>query len=201
MGSIKMFFRQMWDKTSPNNDYFSCCLNLNTDFNWGKCGLQFLDVVPGLFVTSWMSRHCVPGVILVARPLLERSTTVYQTDICQLFCLSSVLKFIRWRMMCCLFECLSSSLSLFLHSSHFPIFVFLLVFTYFFFLSSHLLSSKSQRSSCFFTLFSVSVARFTHWILNLESSVSSETRNKTRSMRTTKRLKRAYTGIMKNKWQ
>lgn len=168
MGSIKMFFRQMWDKTSPNNDYFSCCLNLNTDFNWGKCGLQFLDVVPGLFVTSWMSRHCVPGVILVARPLLERSTTVYQTDICQLFCLSSVLKFIRWRMMCCLFECLSSSPSLFLHSSHFPIFVFLLVFTYFFFLSSHLLSSKSQRSSCFsrFSLCLSLDSPIESWILN-----------------------------------
>ncbi len=35
-----------------------------------------LDVVVGSFVTSWMSRRCALGVILVGRPLLGRFTTV-----------------------------------------------------------------------------------------------------------------------------
>ncbi len=35
-----------------------------------------LDVVVGSFVTSWMSRCCALGVILVGRPLLGRFTTV-----------------------------------------------------------------------------------------------------------------------------
>ncbi len=35
-----------------------------------------LDVVVGSFVTSWMSRRCTLGVILVGRPLLGRFTTV-----------------------------------------------------------------------------------------------------------------------------
>ncbi len=58
-----------------------------------------LDVVLGSFMTSWMSRHCALGVILVGRPPLGRFTTVpsflhntFQTDTCQLFCFSSVLE-------------------------------------------------------------------------------------------------------------
>ncbi len=35
-----------------------------------------LDVVLGSFMTSWMSRHCALGVILVGQPLLGRFTTV-----------------------------------------------------------------------------------------------------------------------------
>jgi len=35
-----------------------------------------LDVVVGSFVTSWMSRRCALGVILVSRPLLGRFSTV-----------------------------------------------------------------------------------------------------------------------------
>ncbi len=35
-----------------------------------------LDVVLGSFMTSWMSRHCALGVILVGRPPLGRFTTV-----------------------------------------------------------------------------------------------------------------------------
>ncbi len=35
-----------------------------------------LDVVLGSYMTSWMSRHCALGVILVGRPLLGRFTTV-----------------------------------------------------------------------------------------------------------------------------
>ncbi len=35
-----------------------------------------LDVVVGSFVTSWMSRRCALGVILIGRPLLGRFTTV-----------------------------------------------------------------------------------------------------------------------------
>ncbi len=35
-----------------------------------------LDVVLGSFMTSWMSRRCALGVILVGRPLLGRFTTV-----------------------------------------------------------------------------------------------------------------------------
>ncbi len=35
-----------------------------------------LDVVLGSFMTSWMSRQCVLGVILVGQPLLGRFTTV-----------------------------------------------------------------------------------------------------------------------------
>ncbi len=35
-----------------------------------------IDVVLGSFMTSWMSRHCALGVILVGQPLLGRLTTV-----------------------------------------------------------------------------------------------------------------------------
>ncbi len=35
-----------------------------------------LDVVLGSFKTSWMSRHCTLGVILVGQPLLGRFTPV-----------------------------------------------------------------------------------------------------------------------------
>ncbi len=37
-----------------------------------------LDVVLGSFMTSWMSRHCALGIILVGRPHLGRFTTVHQ---------------------------------------------------------------------------------------------------------------------------
>ncbi len=35
-----------------------------------------LDVVLGSFMTSWTSRHCALGEILVGRPLLGRFTTL-----------------------------------------------------------------------------------------------------------------------------
>ncbi len=35
-----------------------------------------LDVVLGFVMTSWVSRRCALGVILVGRPLLGRFTTV-----------------------------------------------------------------------------------------------------------------------------
>ncbi len=38
-------------------------------------GCSSLDVVLGSFMTSWMSRRCALGVILVDRPLLRRFTT------------------------------------------------------------------------------------------------------------------------------
>ncbi len=37
-----------------------------------------LDVVLGSFMTSWMSRHCALGIILVGWPHLGRFTTVHQ---------------------------------------------------------------------------------------------------------------------------
>ncbi len=81
-----------------------------------------LDVVLGSFMTSWMSHRCALGDILVGRPLLGRFNhcsmfspfvdngsdrgsleyqslrngfiNPFQTDICQLFCFSSVLEFL-----------------------------------------------------------------------------------------------------------
>ncbi len=72
-------------------------------------------VVLGSFMTSWMSRHCSLGVILVGRPLLGKvhpcsqfspfvdngsdrgslesqslRNLSFQMDTCQLFCLSCV---------------------------------------------------------------------------------------------------------------
>ncbi len=86
-----------------------------------------LDVFLGSLMTSWMSRHCALGVILVGQPLMGRFTTVpsflhlwimaltvvrwspkalewlynpFQTDTCQLFCFSSVLE--SWHDVCSL---------------------------------------------------------------------------------------------------
>ncbi len=49
---------------------------MNTDLTEASEACSSLDVVVGSFVTSWMSRRCALGVILVGRPLLGRFTTV-----------------------------------------------------------------------------------------------------------------------------
>ncbi len=63
--------------------FMKCCVGFISDvtghtpykkFNSEAC--RSLDVVLGSFMTSWMSRHCALGVILVGRPLLGRFTTV-----------------------------------------------------------------------------------------------------------------------------
>ncbi len=83
LGDNQHIFWQMWDEplctfwsavTYALDGVFAQSLSyrwiINTEFNWGKC--SSLDVVLGSFMSSWMSRHCTLGVILVGRPLLGR---------------------------------------------------------------------------------------------------------------------------------
>ncbi len=93
LGDNQDFFWQMWDE--PVCYFWSavafawelshgcrfCPVFLMVE-SWtltlieGSEACSSLDVVLGSFMTSWMSRHCALGVILVGRLLLGRFTTV-----------------------------------------------------------------------------------------------------------------------------
>ncbi len=86
---IKIFFWQMWDEPLCSFwpavafalEPFLPCLFLIVE-SWTLTLIEaseacsYLYVVLGSFMTSWMSRRCALGVILVGRPLLGRFTTV-----------------------------------------------------------------------------------------------------------------------------
>ncbi len=128
LGIIKIFW-QMWDEPLFFWSAVAFALELSRGCRFCPVSLiieswtltlieaseacSSLDVVLGSFMTSWMSRHCALGLILVGRPLLGRFTTVpsflhlwimalivvrwspkalEKADTCQLFCFSSVLE-------------------------------------------------------------------------------------------------------------
>ncbi len=93
LGIIKMFSgktetslfvlfaqQRFWSWNSAMQAIFAQSLSyggvMNTDLNLNCEACSSLDVVVGSFVTSWMSRRCALGVILVGQPLLGRFTTV-----------------------------------------------------------------------------------------------------------------------------
>ncbi len=79
--SLCVLFGQQWllPRNSPMDAVFAQSLIVES---WTLTLIEAseacssLDVVLGYFMTSWMSRHCTLGVILVGQPLLGRFTTV-----------------------------------------------------------------------------------------------------------------------------